>query len=255
MKKLLQQLLNAMGVEIRLLKSLHHQLREAYPEQKKILSGVPVKVIFDVGAYDGTTSMKYHSYFPEAKCYAFEPFPSSYNMLEKNAKLHKYITPVNTAVGDSSGSATFYINNEPMTNSLFAPAKTNTFVDDLTHNKGKVEVNVITLDEFAAGKNIGAIDLLKIDVQGNELNVLKGAEQLLNNTRIKLIYCEVEFEALYENQPLFHEVCTFLYSKGYYLFGLYNLVHFKNGQISWGDAIFLPSGFQTPLLMNREKWH
>ena len=58
-----------------------------------------------------------------------------------------------------------------------------------------------TLDEYALSKGIQHIDILKMDVQGSELNVLKGAENLLKSNKIDIIYSEVWFKAAYEGQP------------------------------------------------------
>ena len=70
------------------------------------------------------------------------------------------------------------------------------------------EVETISLDYFVDQNKIGAIDFIKIDVQGAELDIFKGGKKTLENV-LKII-CEVEFIPHYENQPLFGGVCNYL---------------------------------------------
>ena len=63
-----------------------------------------------------------------------------------------------------------------------------------------------SLDSFCKNEQIERIDLLKMDVQGGELGILKGANQLLAQQKIDVIYSEVFFVPMYQNQPLFGEI-------------------------------------------------
>lgn len=81
------------------------------------------------------------------------------------------------------------------------------------------------------------IELMKIDTQGSELDILKGAGQLLKTTR--KIVVEVEFKELYLNQPLFEDVDSFLVSKGF-KFDKYNRrVRWENGGFVFADAVYI----------------
>ena len=62
--------------------------------------------------------------------------------------------------------------------------------------------------------------LLKLDVQGAELDVLKGAENLL--LFVDAIYCETSFVQLYESQPLANEIASYLIERGFVLSGVFN---------------------------------
>lgn len=95
------------------------------------------------------------------------------------------------------------------------------------------------LDAFIATHGIKEIDILKLDVQGSELLVFKGAENALKNKIIKLIYSEIWFLAGYESQPLYHDISHFLAQFGYKPFGVYNIHYRTDGQFLWGDAIFI----------------
>jgi hypothetical protein len=80
-----------------------------------------------------------------------------------------------------------------------------------------------------------------MDIQGGELMALKGATKLLSTQAIDLIYSEVLFADLYENQGYFHDISQYLREYGYFLYGLYNMNYgkSKNGVLAWADAIFI----------------
>jgi hypothetical protein len=78
-----------------------------------------------------------------------------------------------------------------------------------------------------------------MDVEGCELKVLRGLSRKLRGGCIRLIYAEVMFVPHYEGGCLFHEVSDFLCQSGYSLFDLYDLKRAGNGQLRWGNAIFL----------------
>jgi hypothetical protein len=80
---------------------------------------------------------------------------------------------------------------------------------------------------------------LKLDIEGGELDALRGIKSLLKNHKIDLIYSEVSFSEIYENQNHFHDIASYLYDYGYKLFDLVYLVKSLDGQIYYGDAIFL----------------
>jgi FkbM family methyltransferase len=238
MKQLLRSVLNKCGIEIRLVKNMHAQLRDAFLEQQRLAGKNNVNVVFDIGAYDGGTALKYKQYFPNSTVYSFEPFPITYAKLKETAQKHLFIKPINAAVAEKVGNATLHVNSMDATNSLLPSETTNSYLDDLTKPVDKVNVATTTVDFVCEENRISQIDILKIDVQGNGLAVLKGAEKMLREKKIKLIYIEIEFIQIYKGQPLMFELTDYLNKYNYSLFGLYNLVHQKSGQLAWGDAIY-----------------
>jgi hypothetical protein len=109
------------------------------------------------------------------------------------------------------------------------------------HEVQKVSVDTRTLDSFVAERDIATIDILKMDIQGGELAALRGAQDFLTGSRIRLIALEVEFKPLYKEQPLFWDICEFLYRFGYSFFSLYDAVYHERNRnvLCWADAIFL----------------
>ena len=191
--------------------------------------------IIDGGAHSGDMIHKFLSYFPHAHIFAFEPNPKFFTELSLKFSHHKNIKVYKQALGAQHKILHFNICRNEASSSFMKPSKWL-----YKYHSGKMdvietlEVEQIRLDNLFADTEI---DILKLDLQGYELEALKGCEKILN--RIKLITTETEFVPLYENQPLFGEIDLFLRAKGFLLFNLYELWTQQDGQLTAGDAIFL----------------
>lgn len=111
---------------------------------------------------------------------------------------------------------------------------------------GRTTMKVTTIDAIATEQRIN-IDALKIDVQGAELEVLRGAERVLDD--VLLVEAEVEFVSLYENQPLFGSVSHMLGQRGFELVDFVTLTrwHPRSGQFGTGQLVFADALFmRTP---------
>lgn len=141
-----------------------------------------------------------------------------------------YVTCVPIGLGGSSGTRNLYLTKEPACSSLHPPiqflAEKYPALDCISLQK-VVTAPVTTLDSWAHENHLQAIDYIKIDTQGSELEILKGGESVINTTRC--IDIEVEFNPIYEGQTLFGETDTYLRSKGFVLWRLSNLVHYSLG--------------------------
>lgn len=217
----------------------HDDSSEAYlDDQVKLLKNHQVEYIFDVGARYGQISAEYKRVFPKAKVHAFEPFTESFETLKKQTEKVEGIELHNKAVGSAEGELTLRENKFNAANSMLESDESHTVIDDLTKTVNEHTVSVITLDEFASQNHIGHIDILKMDIQGYELEALKGATDLLARKAISLIYTEVLFMPIYKNQPFFHDIAQFLEKQGYYLYNIYN-PWYTEGRLSWADALFV----------------
>ena len=203
-----------------------------------------VDTIFDVGANEGNTIKKYSEWFPNAKIYGFEPHPDVLPKLLSNLKNFKNIEIVQKGVSDSSKSAVFYCNNLEDSSSLLKSKQINDpQIDGLLKTTKEVDVELTSLDEFANMNNIKKVNFLKMDIQGGELSALKGAKKLLESKRIDIIYVEVNFALMYENQPLFHDISLKLHEYGYTLLNIYNQYYTPAGELLFADALFYDSSF------------
>lgn len=136
-----------------------------------------VKTVFEVGARYGNESKKLKLTFPNSKIYCFECNPLTIEICKKNLKNIDDINFYDFGLGDQEVLLPFYsyINNNDGASSLLKR------IDYESTQKQTGLVNIKRLDTFVKEKNIRNIDLLCMDVQGYEMNVLKGAGNFIKN--------------------------------------------------------------------------
>jgi len=239
MKKFFKRILRKFGYEVKLIESIPETLNP-FKQQQLLLSNKNNILIFDIGAHHGVTTKTYKRLFPESIIYSFEPDPESFSILNKEYKDFDNIYPFQIALSDFDGVGKLNINEFSPANSLLESDSRSIdyWVDNIYNTKKSIEVTTRSLDSFCNEHNISKINILKIDVQGSELAVLRGASQLLSKHAIGLIYTEVILVPTYQNQTLFHELNGFLYNYGYDLFGIYSLKHYKSRLVQF-DSIFI----------------
>ena len=212
---------------------------DTYKIQAHLLNDTPVSTVFDVGAWIGKTAISYSQTFPNAKIHVFEPFPESFEKLSANLSNNGDTYILNQlAVSSSCGSSALHSNKIETTNSLLESLDTNSNHDFYRDTVNIIEVKTTTLDDYCRDNGIEWINVLKIDTQGGELEVFKGASHLLENQLIDVIYCEVSFVPMYKNSPLFNDIMSYLLGHGYVFYSLYGEVKNEHGQLAWSDAIF-----------------
>ncbi len=146
------------------------------------------RTVFDVGANVGHFSAGVAHHFPNATVHAFEPNPSTFDQLQRNTARLARINPVRLALGAERGTQPFNLYDRSEWASLserdgWDPGQPPPF--------GRIEVQVETLDHFCEQQGVSAIDLLKTDTEGCDLQVLTGSTRLLSEGRIRFIFCEV----------------------------------------------------------------
>ena len=122
---------------------------------------------------------------------------------------------------------------------LARSVSSNPAIDNFPGTEKVAARSVITgpLPDFVQPSDLGEANLLKIDVQGFELEVLKSAESLL--ARFRWIYAECSFVPLYEGQALAEEIVAWLASRGFRLAGRFNPSHARlDGKLLQADLLF-----------------
>ena len=216
---------------------------------KSILDKKKHLTFFDVGAHRGETIKEIKKYFPDAKLYSFEPFKESFDDLKEVSKLFNNSEVFNIGLSNFNGIEKLYnyIDNDNSymsvinSTSKLLPGSMTKFGYKDPDKIIEIECEFSTLDKFVTNKKIDFIDILKIDVQGNEYKVLEGADNIISSGGIKIIYLEILVFPFYEKQKDLSYYLSYFDDKKYELFGLYNLSYQNNSRILQFDAVFLKS--------------
>lgn len=202
---------------------------------KKLQIPTNDKIIIDVGAAEGAVALFFQKYLQPQKTLAFEPVPDIYPKLfydeNQNVQLFRY------ALNNIKGTQSIFITSNAYSSSLLKPQNNDQFQNQTTQI-----IETVILDDFLRENHFHQeILLLKIDVQGNELNVLKGATQTLKNTHIVLI--EQNNHHLYQNASKYFQVDEYLRQNNFVLINMI-AIYKKLGIIAheW-DAIYLNKKF------------
>jgi hypothetical protein len=106
-----------------------------------------------------------------------------------------------------------------------------------TDEIGAMSVKVAPLAAFIASDEIDQPALLKLDVQGYELDALRGCESLID--RFRWVYCECSFVELYSGQSLVTDVITWLAQRGYTMGGVFNVAYARGARAIQADFLFV----------------
>lgn len=168
-------------------------------------------VIIEAGAQLGEDTGWMSELWKGGTIYAFEPNPTSYEQLKSIAEGCHNVVAEPLALSDKTGEAYFYLAGGA--SSLLKPTKC--FNDVYFHSDldRPIKVEKITLDEWAARRGITAIDFLWLDMEGNELNALRGASSILKS--VKAIYTEVNFQKFWEGCVTYPELKKWLENEGF----------------------------------------
>lgn len=206
--------------------------------------------VFDVGSHHGESIERFRGLFPNCTVHSFEPDSDNYAVLKEKFGADDKIILNNCGIGDEPGELTFHRyaksdvssfveidKNSPWTK--IRSAQSNTNPEDFETKT--YQVPVTTLDKYMAEKQIGHVDLLKMDTQGFEDKALKGATGALKNKLIDYIELELIVKSPYKQSLLFTDIENLLVPEGYHMYG-----------IGKGSSYFKTSILQFDLLFARE---
>ena len=145
-------------------------------------------VVLDVGANVGDYSAQICRLDQTSKVFAFEPHPASYESLESQARVSGF-TAINMALGNARGTQQLFDYLEG-NGSQHATLYRDVIEEMYGAPSTSVEVAVETVDSFMALRGIDRINLLKIDTEGNELQVLQGSFNAIKNKQIDIVHFE-----------------------------------------------------------------
>jgi FkbM family methyltransferase len=196
---------------------------------KRYFKEYDFKIVFDVGANIGQTVTKFREEFTDATIYSFEPVSYVFELLQKNVSHLSGVETFKLAFGSENKILPIYLDED---------SKKNSFMADGQEQKEFIQVE--TLDGFTDRYNIERINFLKIDTEGFDLNVLKGAQDLLQKHAVDFIQVETGF-----HQNSIHvnidDFLNYLKQFDYALFGIYEQQPYWSGEpwLLYANAIFI----------------
>jgi FkbM family methyltransferase len=201
---------------------------------KKNINNKPI--IFDVGANEGQSIKRFTSIFPRSTIHSFEPIQDCYKKLIKIYNT-KNIIINNIALGEKECEKIFFINKNSYTSSFLKINDKYNELVNFDHVKKTERKKIITLDKYVKLHCINKIDILKIDTQGYELNILRGAKKSLN-TIIKFIEIEITIADYYNKKINIYEIDKLLVKNNYTLCNIANLEYDKDNYLTWFDLLY-----------------
>lgn len=177
----------------------------------KILGSIrETHIVFDVGACEGWFSKCWLEYNPTAKVHLFEPVSSFYQKVLPSLRENRNVTLVNAACGAENGQLTLNSSSFAAVNSVLQFITNNDL--DLRFDYQEL-VKVIKLSDYSRALGLQKIKLIKIDVQGFELQVLKGMAEIL--PLVEYVYVETSVHPVYEGASTFCDIFQYLSSTGF----------------------------------------
>lgn len=196
-------------------------------------AGADALHVVDGGANKGRVTARLLSLFPRALVTAYEPQPRLARKLDVRFAAESRVLVRQAGLGSAPGTLSLNVLESPTCSSFLSPAAIR------EKHAGKpmdvtqvVEVPVVRLEDDLSSP----AQALKLDLQGYELEALKGAAGVLDGFRAVL--CEVSFRELYAAQPLGEDVIGWMLARGFRLLGLYSPWRDEGGALVAADALF-----------------
>lgn len=155
----------------------------------RLLKGVNAPVVLDVGAYTGAYSVVVIDAEPSARVYAFEPHPDTFARLRAVAAERGFMA-IDAACGARNTRANLFDLADEPGGSEHASRRARTIQAIGKVSGDDIEVDVVTLDTILSQRRINSVSLLRVDAEGGELDVLRGALAALADAVIEVVQFE-----------------------------------------------------------------
>jgi FkbM family methyltransferase len=204
-------------------------------EHQAVLKSLNVDRLIDVGGNRGQFSLMARLEHPHLQIHAFEPLPGEAAVYRKVFSGDPAVTLHEMALGETAGVAELHLSRRADSSSLLPIGELQSKLFPSTDEVGTLKVRVAALDDLIDVWGPAKNALLKLDVQGFELSVLKGARGALRNCAF--VYAECSEIPLYTGQALFPEVAGFLAGEGFKPVRRAN-EQFVDGKLVQADHLF-----------------
>ena len=205
-------------------------------EHRAALEPYRFSSVIDVGANRGQFTLLMAGLRPDAAILAFEPLIEPYRKLIEVTSGFSNVRAFHSAIGPERASVAMNVAKQDDSSSILPITGLQEQIFPNTGHQRTVDIRMAPLGDFLEERQIVRPSLLKIDVQGYELEVLKGSKDQLD--RFDVIYVEASFLELYEGQPLARDVIAALGAERFYLAAIHNLIHAPDGRAVQADFLF-----------------
>ncbi len=206
-------------------------------EHARVLSGLDCRTVVDIGANRGQFALVARQCHSQARVISFEPVPAVAAKFRAMFAGDDCVTLHEAAIGPVAGNAVIHISRRDDSSSLLPITSTQVALYPGTAEAATATVRVAPLREFLPASDVRPPALLKLDVQGYELEALRGCEDLLD--RFAYVYAECSFVELYGGQALADEVIAWLRERGFTLRGVHNMDYDSGGRAIQADFLFV----------------
>ena len=208
----------------------------AASEHEHVISGLRLSTIVDIGANRGQFALCARRLYPQAHIFSFEPLRIPAEVYKRVFVADDRTQLFNKAIAPRSGAAQMHVSRWDVSSSLLPIGQLQHDNFPFTEESRLEEVSTSTLEECIDHQSIKPAALLKLDVQGYELQALQGCAQLID--RFQYVYAEASFVELYVGQPLVTDVIEFLFAKRFKLVTVANLSYGKSRRPIQADFLF-----------------
>jgi FkbM family methyltransferase len=204
---------------------------DCFADLEKWFGREEIKIVFDVGANVGQSAIAYLEEFPLAEIYSFEPVAATYRELATATGHFPRVLAYNLGMGAKAGESCIYVN----------PESTLSSIKDSRPGDHPEVIRLQTVAEFAKNHGLKTIDFLKIDTEGYDLEVLSGAQPLLEQQNIHFIMVECEPWNRCKRFVDFSELAGYLAPFGYRVFGIYDqrIVPANGNSVCFWNVLFV----------------
>lgn len=192
-----------------------------------------IRTVFDVGANVGQTALRFRKAFPLAKIHSFEPVTRTFNALQENLASVRGVVTHQLAFGSANEARAILLASSSDLSSFHNTGWGRSSLTGATE-----QVRVARIDDFCESVAIENVDLLKVDAEGHDLEVLKGAERMFSAGKIVAALVEVVL-CPSENRVPLDDFVGFLCKFEYSCVGIYDQAWWGSKRLHYGNALFV----------------
>jgi len=209
-------------------------------EHRDQLAALPLRTVVDIGANTGQFALLSRGLFPDAQIFSFEPLSRPAGKYRRLFEGDVHVRLFQAAVAPVSGRREMHVSARDDSSSLLSISDRQVEFAPGTGEAGREEVTLGPLSQFIGASDIVGPAVLKLDVQGYELEALKGCESLLSC--FHYVFVEVSFTPLYHGQVLAAELIEWLAARDFHARSAGNASYGEDSCIVQFDMLFQAGG-------------